>query len=112
VQHLHGLGAPDVTGIGPQEAVQCRPAVHVRLKVSWPRYPFAARAIRSLRRASNKHLVNRVAVGAELGGQGIQRNIVEHDRGENLTLARSEHTKIEDRLDAKEILTVGRYGSL
>ena len=59
-----------------------------------------------------QHLVNRVAVGAELGGQGIQRNIVEHDRGENLTLARSEHTKIEDRLDAKEILTVGRYGSL
>jgi peroxiredoxin len=53
MQHLHGLGAADIARIGPQEAVQRRPAVHERPESSSSRYPLAARAVRSLRRASN-----------------------------------------------------------
>jgi peroxiredoxin len=53
VQHLHRLGAADVARIGPQEAVQRRPAVNERPESSSSRYPLAARAARSLRRASN-----------------------------------------------------------
>ena len=53
MQHLHRLGAADIARIGPQEAVQRRPAVHERPESSSSRYPLAARAARSLRRASN-----------------------------------------------------------
>ena len=53
MQHLHRLGAADIARIGPQEPVQRRPAVHERSESSSSRYPLAARATRSLRRASN-----------------------------------------------------------
>jgi ATPase family associated with various cellular activities (AAA) len=52
-QYVHRFGTADVARIGPQEAVQRRPAVHERLESSSSRYPLAARAARSLRRASN-----------------------------------------------------------
>jgi peroxiredoxin len=53
MQHLNRLGAADIARICPQEAVQRRPAVHERPESSSSRYPLAARAARSLRRASN-----------------------------------------------------------
>ena len=55
VQQVHRLGAADVTRVGAQEAVQLRPAGHGRLERSGSscRYPLAASAARSLRRASN-----------------------------------------------------------
>src|SRR6266702_5834806 len=56
VQHLHRLGASHVTRIGPQEAVEFGPAIHELLEESSPIYPLAARAARSLRRASNSVL--------------------------------------------------------
>src|SRR5262249_18792424 len=56
VQHLHGLGASHIARISPQEVIQCRPAVHELLEWSSSIYPFAARAARNLRRASNSVL--------------------------------------------------------
>src|SRR5579859_3875714 len=53
MQHLHRLRAADIARIGMQEAVQRQPAVHERPESSSSRYPLAARAARSLRRASN-----------------------------------------------------------
>src|SRR5689334_519049 len=53
VQHLHRLVAAHIPRISLQEAVQRRPAVHERPTLSWPRYPSAAKAALSLRRASN-----------------------------------------------------------
>ena len=37
-----------------------------------------------------QHFVNRVAAGSQRNDQGIQRDIVEHDRDEDLTLPRGE----------------------
>src|SRR5215467_4876862 len=56
VQHLHRLGAADIARVGAQEAVERGPAVHERLPPSSAIYPLAARAARSLRRASNSVL--------------------------------------------------------
>src|SRR5215469_17105612 len=53
VEHLHRLGAAHIPWIRAQEAVERGPAVHERLPPSSPIYPLAARAARSLRRASN-----------------------------------------------------------
>ena len=42
-----------IARVGLQQAVRFRPAVHERLAALWSRQPLAARAVRSLRRASN-----------------------------------------------------------